>query len=421
MPSLLLSPAQRFTCARCGRCCHRTTLSVTDGEAEAYRQSGAARWFDEGDGDPAGAARDPFEPIPGHTPLLRIRKRLDGACGFLTREGRCRIHEMLGADRKPLACRVFPFSFRPAEGDVLVSASFACPTVIANQGATLPSQRGELHAVHVAWTRAFPEPVAGIELVRGHPVSRAGLARLRTLLVLMIDRPDRHHPDGRPDLRANLRRIAALVEDWSRRRVLRLAPDSLVEYLDLTGTYALASEKPAPARPPSRLARLLFRGFLLAVLSLQARLDPIRGRRRLALGVTVVRLLAHLHGLGPASAGFDLRRAMRIPLDLDDPSVHAIVHRHLRAGFEALGATRRPVLDEIAMRVAHLNAACAVAAMHAAAAGKQAVDAESLTQGLLASGDLSHADAGGRISALLTTFAGGVEALYLFPPFAPEV
>ena len=106
---LLLSSEQRFTCAQCGRCCHRTTVPVTVEEADALRRAGAAKWFDEGGvGDVSrrsadGAKADPFEDIPKHAGLLRIRKRADGACGFLTAEGRCRIHEVLGADRKPSA------------------------------------------------------------------------------------------------------------------------------------------------------------------------------------------------------------------------------------------------------------------------------------------------------------------------------
>src|SRR5579862_6682394 len=122
MSALLLSSEQRFTCAQCGRCCHRTTVPISSGEADALRRAGAAKWFDEvGAGDASrptadGAKADPFEAIPRHPGLLRIRKRLDGACGFLTAEGRCRIHEVLGADRKPLACRMFPFSFHTIRG-----------------------------------------------------------------------------------------------------------------------------------------------------------------------------------------------------------------------------------------------------------------------------------------------------------------
>src|SRR5438093_8310439 len=117
------------------------TVLVTAGEAEAYRKAGVARWFREDAGDAVSAA-DPFEPIPGHAPLLRIRKRRDGACGFLTSEGRCRIHEALGADRKPLSCGLFPFRFHPVDSGghaTIVTTSFACPTVIADEGTTLAS------------------------------------------------------------------------------------------------------------------------------------------------------------------------------------------------------------------------------------------------------------------------------------------
>jgi len=402
---LFLSSEQRFTCAQCGRCCHRTTVPITIEEAEALRAAGAAEWFDDG-----GVAKaDPFEVVPGHAPLLRIRKRADGACGFLTRGGLCRIHEVLGADRKPLACRVFPFAFHPTGGEVVVSASFACPTVIANAGAPLTAQKKEIQTLQLAWARVFPEPERAVEFTRGRPISREALGRLRSFLVLILDRPD--------DLRANLRRIAALLEDWSRPRVLALEAEALIEYLDLTGNYALASDKPPSDRAPSRVARLLFRGFLYAIVSLEVRLDP--APRRLPLTATLGLLLAHVHGVGPPIAGVDLRRARRMPLRLDDPAVRAVVHRHLRAGFEILGAQAgisRPVVDEIAVRVSQLNAACIVGAMIAAKAGKTSVDAESLTQGLLAAGDLSHAEAGGPLSALLTMFAAGAEALYLFPP-----
>ena len=82
---------------------------------------------------PMASSRDPFEPIPG-TPLQRIRKRADGACGFLSDDNRCRIHEELGAARKPLTCRLFPYAFHTAADGVVVTASFGCPTIVANEG-----------------------------------------------------------------------------------------------------------------------------------------------------------------------------------------------------------------------------------------------------------------------------------------------
>jgi Fe-S-cluster containining protein len=409
---LLFSQDQRFTCAQCGRCCRRATVPITAGEAEAYRKAGAERWFREGGDIAADPARDPFEPIPGHAAMLRIRKRADGACGFLSPDGLCRIHETMGADRKPLACRMFPFRFHATDDDDVMTASFACPTVIANEGAALLSQTRELRVLHAAWTRASPEPPARIELVRGHALSSAMLAGLRGFIGEMIDRPG---PDGPPDLRANLRRIAAFLEDLSRRRVLRLAPDAFAQYFELMVRHALANEKPPATRPATGLARLLFRGFLLAAASVQLHLDPLLSRRPLALRVMLVRVLAHLHGLGPGAAGFDLRGAARVALNLDDEAVHAIAHRYLRSSLETLGTGRRALVDEVAMILAHLNAACVLAQMRAAASRKRVVDAESLTRGLLESADLSHADDGGKLSTFLTTFSGGLEALYLFP------
>ena len=60
--------------------------------------------------------------------LQRIRKRADGACGFLSADNRCRIHEELGAAKKPLTCRLFPYAFHTAADGVVVTASFGCPT-----------------------------------------------------------------------------------------------------------------------------------------------------------------------------------------------------------------------------------------------------------------------------------------------------
>ena len=84
--------------------------------------------------------------------------------------------------------------------------------------------------------------------------------------------------------------------------------------------------------------------------------------------------------------------------------------------FDTLGTGRRPIVDEIAMTVAHLNAAACWRACTRRRTGNRAVDAESFTQGLLESADLSHADDGGHLSTLLTALSGGLEALYLFPP-----
>jgi hypothetical protein len=261
----------------------------------------------------------------------------------------------------------------------------------------------------------MPEPVAAIELVSGYILSGATLAGLRGVLGELIDRTG---PNGRPDLSANLRRIAAFLEDLSRRRVLRLSSDDFTAYFELMSRHALTNEKAPPARHASSLTRLLFRGFLLAAASVQLHLDPVLSRRRLALRVVLIRLLTHLHGVGPGAAAYDLGRASHVRLSFEDEDVHGIAHRYVRASLDTLGTGRRPIIEEVSMTVAHLNAACVLARMHAAASGKPEVDAASFTQGLLESADLAHADDGSQMSRFLTAFSGGLDALYLFPPMA---
>jgi hypothetical protein len=149
--------------------------------------------------------------------------------------------------------------------------------------------------------------------------------------------------------------------------------------------------------------------------SVQERLEA-RQQSGLAFRLRLLHLLAHLHGLAPATTRFDLRRATKMPLPLHNARIHGIVHRYLHTSFETAGAGRRPLVDEVAVIVARLNAACVLAGMHAAASNKLAIDAESFTQGLLEAADLAHADDGGTLSRYVTPLSGGIDALYLFPP-----
>jgi Fe-S-cluster containining protein len=399
-----VSKDQRFTCAQCGRCCRRATVAVSLAEADGYRKVNAERW--------SSGAGDPFLAIPDYPGLRQIEKREDGACVFLAEDGLCRLHQELGFDRKPLSCRVFPFRFHPVESDVVVTSSFSCPTVIANEGALVSTQAGHLHELHLAWTREQPEAAATVQLVDGYPLPRTMLPRLRSLLTRILDVPG---PDGAFDLVLSVRRIAAFLEDFSRPQVRKLAEHDLDEYFDVMSRHALAPETTPAPRAPSRLTRLVFRGFLLSAMSVQLHLDRALVKRPAAIRLALFRLLAHLHGLGTGVAGFDLRRARAVTLDLEDDAVREIATHYLRAMFETVGTGRRSIVDEIAMTVTHLNAACVFARAHAARGRWSTVDAQSFTRGLLESADLAQADDGGALSRLLEVFSGKLDALYLFP------
>ena len=53
--------------------------------------------------------------VHGH-PGRRLRRRPDGACTFLDRDGLCLVHKRLGEAAKPRVCRQFPFVFVAAPG-----------------------------------------------------------------------------------------------------------------------------------------------------------------------------------------------------------------------------------------------------------------------------------------------------------------
>jgi Fe-S-cluster containining protein len=401
---LRFDPEQRFTCRQCARCCRRGwDIAVTPGEVEAYRRAGAARWFRESEGTGEGAAPDPFEPV-GKS-VLRIRKRADGACGFLSPAGRCRIHEELGGERKPLTCRLFPFQFHPTDGPAVVTASFCCPTVVRNDGADLGSQRAELEALRKAWAQPFPEPPVALRLTSNTPLPKGALATVRAALRGILDRPA---PSGDVALEANLARMARLLDDWTRSRVLALAPERLAEYLEVTGRFWAIADKPVAPRVPTALARLLFRGFLFAVAA--ARLRLVHGRS-LGLWPRVVRVLLHFHGLWPATEGYDLRAARRVAGGLEDPEVRSLTRNYLRAALATLGTGRRPVFDEVVLAFAYLEAGRVLGAMKAAAAGKARLDAACFAEGLMDAHDLTHVPQGGVFGRLLGTLAGGVGAL----------
>ncbi len=412
MKALRHDPAQRFTCARCTRCCRHYDVAVTEEEAQRLRRPALARLWSATAGAPAASADDPADPLESASGgLLRLRRRRDGACGFLAEDGACRIHAGPGADQKPLACRIFPFRVHATEGAPLVTASFSCPTVARNEGEPLAQQLGALGSLVKSWRRSFPEETPPLRFAGQRTLAGAVAGEMRGVFSQILDRPG---PAGRLDLRDNVGRMAVLLDDWTRPRVLALTDTDFADYVRLTGRFAASSDKPVVAGRPSAVGRLQLRGFLLAVIAgrLQTR-GPRRGPR-LALRGRLARVALHLHGLWPATDGIDRGAARRVPLDLEEPEVHARVHHFLRSTLETLPTGARPLVDELAWAFATLHAASQLAAMHAAAQGRGAVGAEDLVEGLATASDLGQAGTGGPLGAVLGSLTGGIEALRAF-------
>ena len=398
MPSLRLDTEQRFSCASCARCCTRPwEIVVTPAEVAAYRDR---------------YPHDAFAPI-ARSGFHRINKREDGACVFLTPANRCRIHEELGERNKPLTCRMFPFSFH-AVGDVdVVRASFACPTVVANTGALISDAKATegLKDARTEWFRTYPR-VSGTVRVKEprRPIDDATLKILRTSFLQMLARAG---SDGQIDLRENVARIANSLDDLSRSAVGTLDAQRFAEYVALTAPFAAKSDKRPKFRKTSWNGRLMQRGFLFVTAATQLRVGPKSHQSsRMSLRLKTMRLLAHFHGLGPGVEQFDLGLLKGAEIDLNGPELRPIVYNYLRSSIQTLGTGVRPIIDELAVAVSSLNAACMLAMMRAAKAGRP-VDRATFSEALVDAVDVSHADYG-LVARVLTFFAAGTEALHAF-------
>ncbi len=199
--------------------------------------------------------------------------------------------------------------------------------------------------------------------------------------------------------------MAAVLDDLTRARVTRLADADFAEYIRLTVPYAAADQKAVAPRPAGLVGRLLQRGFLFVVAAMRLKLDH-PSMPRITLRLKTFWLLAHLHGLAPKVDRVDVSALARPRVDVNAPDVQPIAYHYLRTSLESLGAHERPVLDDIAIAVSSLNAACALAAMN----GKPGTFAEALMELV----DLSHAGERGFLGRVVGRLAGGTEALYTF-------
>ncbi len=413
MATLRIDPEQRFTCSQCGRCCRRWEVLISEAERDTYTKKGVARWFRENLATTEGTAHDPFEAVAGWRGFHRIRARPDGACGFLSDENRCRLHEELGAAAKPLTCRMFPFTFHPAPASVIATASFGCPTIVENRGELMSTGAGHrsLDTLRDEWSASNPAAARPRQFIAGRSIDSPSINILRDSLLRMLSRAD----SGTIDLRANLRRIAHALDDLTRSRVLSLADADFAEYIKLTLPHAAAAATPPAPRRAGRIGRLMQFGFLFAVVASRYGLEH-REQSGFAKRVAGLQLLLHFHGLAPGLDRVNVRILKRAPVDLNAPEIQPVAYHFLRASLEAVGARPRPVLDDLAISVSCLNAAGAIAVMNAHAAGT-AVTRESFSEALMESVDLLQAGGSRLLDWALPRLAARVEALDVLAEF----
>ncbi len=109
-------PAEgRWSCQRCGKCCHDFVLGPVEPEIIAGLQAlGVER-------DWAPAAASPWF-VQRPSGAFLVKSPETGACVFLRDDMGCAIHGLYGAEAKPAFCRIFPFLLvRQAEALIAVA------------------------------------------------------------------------------------------------------------------------------------------------------------------------------------------------------------------------------------------------------------------------------------------------------------
>jgi lysine-N-methylase len=123
---------QNWSCHNCGGCCRQHLIVVTEEERQRILKQ---NWSEPEIG---------LAPLAPHGKGWRLAHQSDGACVFLDEKGLCRIHSKHGEAAKPLACRIFPYTFHPGGNRVVVSLRFSCPSVVRNQGMPVARQNADL-------------------------------------------------------------------------------------------------------------------------------------------------------------------------------------------------------------------------------------------------------------------------------------
>lgn len=133
-----------FSCRRCGECCRCLDVPITASEKERL---GSIEW---GSVAPELVGRTLFKQVPEKAPSSTRRfmlAREDGRCVFLERDNSCLIENRVGREAKPLACRQFPLVLVDEPQSTVVSASFACSSVLENSGEPLAAREREIRSI----------------------------------------------------------------------------------------------------------------------------------------------------------------------------------------------------------------------------------------------------------------------------------
>lgn len=234
---------QRYDCHGCTNCCRELVVHITDADRKR---------IDKGDWTTR-LGVPPYVRLGGEWVL---NHRSGGGCVFLTEAGKCAIHAEFGADEKPLACRIYPFTTTRSHGVEHVSLRFDCPSVASSKGSSLGSHRAAVTKLIQQWDDEGP----------GHPIGRSELANG----IYMSDAEHRGATKqidewlkSDPPAFARVRGLAYLASTLSQAKLERVR-DRFEELLSILIQGLPIELEAIPGEPPTARQLALFREWVFA-------------------------------------------------------------------------------------------------------------------------------------------------------------
>jgi lysine-N-methylase len=248
---------QKWDCHTSGSCCKEYVVDLSPEERQRIIDQ---KWDVAAD---LGGLQ-PFRRVGLWKRRWVLTHRKDGACVFLSEDGRCRIHERHGYESKPLACRLYPFVLVPTGDHWSVSVRFACPSAAASKGREMQEYGPALRefAAELARRAGVPERPDGTltpppPLRRRQTVPWPDVHRcVEALLTILLNRRD--------PMELRMRKCLALAAQMRKVRLDHIEGPRLTELLDLLRGMVDA-ETPAQhmrVEPPGWIGRVLFRQAL---------------------------------------------------------------------------------------------------------------------------------------------------------------
>lgn len=128
---------EHWDCHHCAACCRETVIRLNSDDVSRLQSQ---QWEKQPEFQGVRVVRR--SALLGGTRVLAHKK--DGSCVFLTTAGLCRIHELFGAEAKPLVCRQFPLQVVGWEHKSFATVLRSCPSAAAERGRAVSEHLGFL-------------------------------------------------------------------------------------------------------------------------------------------------------------------------------------------------------------------------------------------------------------------------------------